>query len=314
MDTSSRLRSSLQPLWTDYDSHGECPSTAFGHSRSPAFAASSAILPRPLHPSAPGYDPVMRKHEKALLERLDQRRSILARGPDQTLSPLGHGASARSEPPGDDGFTPVQEGRRRTMVAETRSMLLSGMAYGQAGHVGTPVDRHPSLTLPAPEVAASTTTPPTAMGRRESQDIRSELRRLGPSYLGHGVSADCLVNAVALRRPSDTSSSDDGITKTDQARGQTIRCRVRPRAPGRKPFILQRTFEIDELRSTVPNESAIAAAPIPTDRRSRISAVSRRRSSVAFHRPGLPLAQENSGLNIHQNSPRGSDAVPIRKL
>ncbi|KAH8883629.1 hypothetical protein GQ53DRAFT_623823, partial [Thozetella sp. PMI_491] len=95
-----------------------------------------------------------------------------------------------------------------------------------------------------------------------------QLEAWGHIYFADAKYADCFVVAVSLRRTSDspeagaaTPSSPSASPKDSSDRNQvTIRARVKPRAFERKPFLLQRTFNIDELRATVPEPSPVSAS------------------------------------------------------
>jgi hypothetical protein len=90
----------------------------------------------------------------------------------------------------------------------------------------------------------------------------------------------------------------------------TIRARVRPCALDRKHFVLQRTFDMDELRAIIPEQLPASAggqrlsnelasrSPLPA---------SRRRSSMADSaKPGLDLVRRRSHV-------QNTNTVPIRK-
>ena len=84
----------------------------------------------------------------------------------------------------------------------------------------------------------------------------------------------------------------------------TIRARVRPRALGRKPFIIKREFDMDELRATIPEPLPTLAGPrrLSADVPGMHTAAQGRRWSSTIHGPdaeGPPV--------------RSSNTVPIRK-
>lgn len=76
------------------------------------------------------------------------------------------------------------------------------------------------------------------------------LRDWGYAYLGNSQTADAFVNAVNLRRPSLALVKEEFQVKSSDL--VTIRARVVPKAKERKPFLIQRQFNIDELRSSIP--------------------------------------------------------------
>lgn len=126
----------------------------------------------------------------------------------------------------------------RSIVDETRSMLLSGMTATQASDLGTVVNRRAS--------AASETS---QVSRRQSLvAVPPEMLQLwGHRYLNDQAKADVLVAPTALRRHSG-SDQTDGI----EGNRLVIRARVRPRSKDRKGFIIARNFDREELRATLP--------------------------------------------------------------
>ncbi|RYP08099.1 hypothetical protein DL764_002082 [Monosporascus ibericus] len=76
---------------------------------------------------------------------------------------------------------------------------------------------------------------------------------------GDAKTADAFVIARSLRR-SQTSVIDDKRAAADRQPGtplllgrQTVRAIVRPGALERRPFLIERTFDMDELRATIPD-------------------------------------------------------------
>ncbi|KAK3693500.1 hypothetical protein B0T22DRAFT_41547 [Podospora appendiculata] len=260
-------------------------------------------MPSPLYPTSPGYDHSMRQRERALVESLDQRRGSLHAGSPtspagtfRSLSPIAEqGAGRRASlanlsPPSTSRRSPhspsrvMQHPKRQTLADETRSILLSGLPDIQQRPLGAS-----STTTAAERRRSLPSSFPTA--RRGSHQRRQELQAWGHVYFGNGSEADCFVSPLALRRPSEGSSGDEGGAAKDRGYdGPTriIRARVRPRALDQKPFILQRTFNMDELRAAIPEPEPVSAG---RDAQSR----DRRRSS-----------------EIDKTTPiRGSQTVPI---
>lgn len=83
-----------------------------------------------------------------------------------------------------------------------------------------------------------------ALLRRHSY---TELLALGHVYYGNAASANCLVMSLPLEADQRT------ITSTARV---IFRVRVRPCNIEHKPFVLQRIFDMDELRSTIPDPTA----------------------------------------------------------
>lgn len=315
METQSRLRPDLRPVWTGRDQHPDYPKDAGYATRSPLYSSSfrRGSLPSAMYPASPGYDLSMRMHERALVDSLDQRGrpAERQRSPPSTarsLSPVSeHAIEARRAsiaslpPPRTLGLSPRSPSlfkpypRRQTLAAETRSILLSGMSDGlprpQGPNANTAAERRTSL-------------PPFPTTRRSSHQLRQELQAWGHIYLGNGSEASCFVTAVALRRLSESSSADEEEATKDRPPERqsrvTIRARVRPCELGRAPFLLRRTFDMDELRATIPEPSP---GPGGTQR-----------PSVDFsHRRSLPANRRRSSPDLDRSPVRGASTVPIRK-
>jgi len=85
------------------------------------------------------------------------------------------------------------------------------------------------------------------------QYTHDRLRTWGYAYLGNASTADAFINAVSLRRPSLIPIKEERFTPPAQsAQLVTIRARVLPKARDRKPFLIQRQFDIEDLRNSIP--------------------------------------------------------------
>ncbi|KAK1752558.1 hypothetical protein QBC47DRAFT_363311 [Echria macrotheca] len=273
MEAQSRPRPpTLHPVWTGPDEYSR-------HHKNPPYSARSSVfspvtrspnMPSPMYPRSPGYDYSMRRHEQAMLESLDSRgrpRPLEiqdTRTTVRSLSPIAEAnwdrrrssfasvASPRAPAPTPVSPRPplyLQHPRPQSLAAETRSMLVNGLPsihVGSANSSGRRQSMPPALPTP----------------RRNSQHTRDELQAWGHVFFGNASDASCFVSPLALRRSSESSSTDDA---TDDAASPaprpqvgnrvTIRARVRPRELGRKPFLLKREFDMDELRATIPEPS-----------------------------------------------------------
>ncbi|KAI9047447.1 hypothetical protein LZ554_008166 [Drepanopeziza brunnea f. sp. 'monogermtubi'] len=116
------------------------------------------------------------------------------------------------------------------------------------------------------------------------QYTHDHLRDWGYAYLGNPATADAFINPVSLRRPSLAVAMGDGLEVKPATELTTIRARVVPRGKDRKPFLIQRQFDIKELQGSIPQvpasgtkSSSSSPAP-PSLRRS-----SRARRSSAQH-------------------------------
>ncbi|KAK0624643.1 hypothetical protein B0T17DRAFT_590511 [Bombardia bombarda] len=276
METQTRLRPNLKPVWIDRSPSGYAKPSHYS-ARSPMYSSAlrSPGMPSPIYPTSPGYDLAMRRHERAMVDSFDQRgrslhaEPLTARSLGRSLSPIVEqnsisrrasmaGLSPRHAPgrsPYSPGRRPMQYPRRPTLAAETRSILLSGFPDG------LPATSESRATATRSVVEQRRRSLPASLPaiRRGSQQRRHELQAWGHVFFGNGTDADCFVSPVALRRPSEASSTDEASPSKEtmdfakDGHGKvTIRARVRPRALDRKPFLLQRTFDRDELRACIP--------------------------------------------------------------
>lgn len=346
MDTQTRNRPALE-LRTDYvdELADGLPRTGFLNHRSPLSALSPLTakpLPSPMQPSTPGYDAQVRNQERAMVESLhsDARRASL--GGDKlerrSLSPIAEQAmAARVHHMSMDTpvylkapqlpitapntpYSPQQQQHAvhgtagRSMAEETRSMLLSGMTASQANDMGAAANRR----LSAPVDALQQT-------RRQSVALISPelLQAHGHVYLGDPTKADVFVAPCALRRASGLVGGQvDGAVGSHEV---TIRARIRPKNKDRKPFLLARSFDLDQLRATIPStpttpsqsrrqsggppspEDWSSGARTPTTPQTPLGPLSsaRRRSSLAA--PGTRVG------GYHQLK-SSSKEMPVREL
>lgn len=312
METQTRSRPDLRPVLTGREQHPAYPRTNPYSTTSPLYSASLS-LPSPMYPASPGYDHSMRAHERALVDRLDRLSQQGRRGSQQSptaahsLSPISEQslsarrASVASLPlppaPASSPLSPslMQYPRTQTIAAQTREILLGGVPDGlprpPSGTASTTNDRRQSLSrIPG--------------HRRSSQQVREELQDWGHVYFGNGPIADCFVSAVPLRRHSESPSTDEGAA-TKGGNQVTIRASVRPCALDRKPFQLWRTFDMDELRDTIPE-------------RSPVSAGTRRPFNEPANRSALPASRRRSsatrqGPDLDRSHVKSTNTVPIRK-
>ncbi|KAL2136504.1 hypothetical protein VTI74DRAFT_3329 [Chaetomium olivicolor] len=307
METQAQTRSrpELCPVWTGQNQHDGLPRLDSYSATSPLYSASLS-LPSPVYPASPSCGPSMRAHERALVDRLDQQgRRESAQSPTtaQSLSPVSEQTPTAARR-GSDESLPVHRASapsprtpklmpyaRPTLAAETRSVLLSGLpGWLPRTHPRiqtTTANRRQSL----PPLLPPSTLPPTP--RRRSQQLREELQAWGHVYFNSGSEANCFVSAVSLRRPSDNPSADDDAAARGRPAGDknrvTIRALVRPCALNRKPFRLSRTFDMDELRATIPEMAPASAGPrrssaqsAELDSRSPLPAIRRRSSAISM--------------------------------
>ncbi|KAI0895346.1 hypothetical protein F4806DRAFT_468966 [Annulohypoxylon nitens] len=316
-------RPSLEPLWTNYRSHGGLPNTVFR-----PIPINASLTPSPLSPkSLPGpspvhpvsYDKSMRKQDRALVDSFDQRtRHVVNSAP---LTPINeHSPSplvARLErisilPPMSNPhglLTPASPGlsRRSSLEPLNRSGSISEISGSQ--------DRISNY-----HYRDLSPVPPR---RNSTSEVHNQLRSWGHIYYGNAKTADAFIVARSLRRPSsDSSTKPESIKATASAPMKnrlTIRAIVRPRALDRPSFLIQRNLDIDELRATVPDPPPSQANGSPNEwRRPSLLSVSshnatppprsRRSSSV---RSGTLLRSGAGSLDV-DSLIRDAKAVPVR--
>lgn len=147
--------------------------------------------------------------------------------------------------------------------------------------------------------------PPSESLQVPFQYTHDRLRDWGFAYLGNPATADAFINAVSLRRPSLQLVKEDIAGDRPELAGMvTIRARVLPKSKERKPFVVQRKFDIEELRASIP---AIQRPVSPHLRRSNRA----RRSSAQISSTSL---RRRTPEGLRENLPLlGKRAVPIRE-
>lgn len=319
METQTRLKPPA--IWTETQRSGGYPSrpyTTCDSVYSPRMRSPN--IPNPLYPRSPAYDNSMRRHERAMVGRLDQRN-----WPGPAESPTSHGSPRTLAP-----ITELHGRDRRSSIA----CPPYAHSYAHSSHSPTrPLDydypRRPTMAeepraipfIRPPEPPRSTvhislaerrrSLPPSLpAARRAARQRRQELQAWGHVYFGNGSEADCFVNPCALaRRPSDASSVEGSGTEENAADREkeyrrqsrlTIRARIRPRALDRKPFLLTRVFDMDEIRATVPD-------PEPT------SPASRRQSADYPTWKSRPYDPARPDREPGKAPAKGLKIVPIRE-
>jgi len=154
-------------------------------------------------------------------------------------------------------------------------------------------------------------TPHDVLRQVPFQYTHDHLRDWGYAYLGNSGTADAFTNAVSLCRPSLAVTREEFQIRSAEL--VTIRARVVPKGNERKPFLLQRQFNIEELRSSIPragiSQISKDITPTPLRRSSRI-----RRSSAwqaGEHQKKAPLYCRTPTAG--RLTPLETGAVPIRK-
>ncbi|KAI0880071.1 uncharacterized protein GGS22DRAFT_176097 [Annulohypoxylon maeteangense] len=324
-DVNISRRPSLEPLWTNYRNHDSLPDTVFRPTpisvsmSQPPLSPKSLPGPSPVHPAS--YDKSMRKQDRALVDSFDQRtRHVVGSAP----------------------LTPIDEYSPSPLVARLEKIsILPPMSVPH----GLPTPASPSLprrdSLGAVErsdsmggVSGSRDRSPYYYTRDELpispridsvSGIHDQLRSWGHVYYGNAKTADAFIIARSLRRRSSDSLTDIARPELVKATASapmknrlTVRAIVRPRALDRPSFLIQRNFDIDELRATTPdptpkpqvrspNEWRRPSLPSISSRSGTPSPRSRRSSSV---RSGALLRSSTNSLDL-DSLIRDAKAVPI---
>ncbi|KAI1205601.1 uncharacterized protein F4807DRAFT_442365 [Annulohypoxylon truncatum] len=322
-DVNVSRRPSLEPIWTNYRSHGSLPNTVYRPTPINASLSPSPLSPKslpgpsPVHPAS--YDKSMRKQDRALVDSFDQRtRHVVNTAPltpidEYSPSPLvarlekisilppmsiSHGLPTPASP----SIPP----RRDSLNALERSGSLSGMSG--------PQDRSPGYY--------TRDVSPVSPRRNSVSGVHDQLRSWGHVYYGNAKTADAFIIARSLRRRSSGSPTE--VTRPAGASMKnrlTVRAIVRPRALDRPSFLIQRNFDIDELRATIPDpppQSQISGSPNEWRRPSLPSILSsgtpppaqprsRRSSSV---RSGALLRSGTGSIDL-DSLVRDARAVPV---
>ncbi|KAI1415104.1 hypothetical protein F5Y13DRAFT_157864 [Hypoxylon sp. FL1857] len=256
-DVNISRRPSLEPLWTNYRNFGGLP-TVFHPTPISASLSTSPLSPKslpgpsPIHPDS--YDGSMRRQDRALVNSLDQRARHVG-----SSVPL----------------TPIDESSPSPLVARLEKIsILPPMSM--AHNLPTPASpespqqrrRAGSLaSLPGTQVlTAGYCTPdsnvsPVSSRRSSTIGLQDQLRTWGHVYYGNAKTADAFIIARSLRRRSNNSSPASTTSPRFMRAGTgtllnnrlTVRAIVRPRSLDRPSFLIQRNFNINELRSTIPD-------------------------------------------------------------
>lgn len=341
-DVNASRRPNLEPIWTDYRGFGAVHKPTTYRTPGSSGWSPSSLSPRalpspsPIHPAS--YDGSMRRQDRALVSSLDQRtKHVVNPVPltpidEQSPSPLvarlekisilPHLNVERSLPtPSSPGFSREENQRiaeRTRSVDRTYDTLLEKIrrpSYATG-------DRH---------------TLPDSPRKNSALELQDQLRKWGHVYYGNAKTADAFIIARSLRRPSHSHSRASSIDSTgrDSAGkgasaegGQpssnrlTVRAIVRPRSIDRSSFLIQRNFNLDELRATIPDpptrsqqrrgSGALEQQPQPPSPPISTQQPSIRRSSNSVRSSTL-LRSGANGLDL-ESLVRDAKAVPIRKF
>ncbi|KAJ3562623.1 hypothetical protein NPX13_g8497 [Xylaria arbuscula] len=118
---------------------------------------------------------------------------------------------------------------------------------------------HASIELTNNEKSPSKSPEPAQSSSGEAKKRRDS--RLHEEY-GNIKTADAFIIARSIRRDRNSTSKEslpfweDGLSTANSPRRLTLRAIIRPKAPGRQSFLIQRSLDIDELRATTSTSNA----------------------------------------------------------
>lgn len=198
--------------------------------------------------------PVARRPSAPVSQMLPRRHSSIS-SPGGLAARLGR--VAVSSPLSITQQTQQPEARPRYQsIAETsRNQLLAGISESERATLGRVVDRRRTSVQP------DMITQPVS--REPADDTHRRLRHWGPAYLGNIGTSDVLVRAMHLVQPvmkgppSSTNSNIHGVRDmvsissdaTKSGAEIVVRARVTPSTKDRKPFLIQRRFDLDVMRA-----------------------------------------------------------------
>jgi hypothetical protein len=144
-----------------------------------------------------------------------------------------------------------------SIAEESRQILVSGVIHSELARLGNKASERRSLQQDL--------LPHTA-GKIPSEYTHSLLQEWGPIYLDNIATADVFVKAIHLQKPCKTTpplNSEGSLGKTvddNLSMGPkqeiVVRAWVVPKAKERKPFLIQRCFNLQAMRASSPPSSA----------------------------------------------------------
>ncbi|KAK3388136.1 hypothetical protein B0T20DRAFT_110263 [Sordaria brevicollis] len=262
METQTRTRPKLEPVRIEplrHVSPGSTRPVPRSPRRRPSVfepAPRSHSLPSPLHPSTPGLDQGMRRHERAMLDSFDQRRpSQVRRDSVQLLPPIPEQSPPLRDRPYNAHSPPP------TLAARTRNHLLYGALDPHLSPVSTSAGMGRRQSMPTGLSSALPTSIPTAalpsplkavgkqngIGRRKAQEL-----------YGKRIFECCFVKAVDLRKFSESSATGEGATPQDVEMneiGDKIKYSAEAWSPDKpQGSLFSKYFSLTELRELIPQD------------------------------------------------------------
>ncbi|KAI5467407.1 hypothetical protein BGZ63DRAFT_398985 [Mariannaea sp. PMI_226] len=263
-----RLRPPIQPISTTGPEHrfqALCTEVAFKSPSRLATPHSPMTRPLPMYPDFD--DDWIKNHDKAAVDRLEPRSRRNSPNPettprDLTLKPISERGLASpfalfaQRPPLTAPLLPPPTFHVPTIAEETRYMLLH--------------DAEQSGLAPPPHVRGRRGSAPSRLLRARNLQLQRQReylshRGLDSPYMGRA--ADLLVIPVELRgQAASPVHGDDGDMRSRFPEEGRLTTRVVIHSRSRKPLALTRTFDLRELRATIP-DVVVETPGFPTGRR-----------------------------------------------
>ncbi|KAH7156362.1 hypothetical protein EDB81DRAFT_840500 [Dactylonectria macrodidyma] len=298
----SRPRPPIQPIRTTGPGHSYQAVQARMAFKSPTWMStplSPLSRPSPMYPDSD--DDRMREHDKAAVDRLEPRSRKSSSGEPSprnvSLKPISDLAlptplslDARRSPlsgPITSPLTPSPGHRRMTIAEETQKFLLREPRTERNGPPPLAIERRGSA-------------PSTAILSRNIQLQRQlgHLGRRGSIDSRHGREPELYVMPVELRRLSTIATpARDGALPSPYPVDGRLTTRVVIHSPNKKPLVLTRTFDLDELRATIPNPR-----PVPGSQSTRRASTATLHPSTAVARPVSPFLSATQKERRHSSA------------
>ncbi|KAI1420162.1 hypothetical protein F5Y12DRAFT_151637 [Xylaria sp. FL1777] len=274
-------RPTLAPLWTSYQSLGKGSTTAFRTAQAPLLSPSPMSAASLPSPMYPtSFDKLMRKKDRALLDSLNPKVS-----PSGVSSP------------------------KSLASIEGQSLLVSKLERASMQLIDAGKSKPPKSPL-------------AAQGNLQKVKKNHEFRP--QEDYGNIRTADAFVIARSIRRnsnPGDSRPFWEGESPQPKVPYRlTLRAIIRPKAPGRQTFLIQRNLDIDELRATAsastPEKAHQTASPSRASRKplpvpAKWSSNSRRPSTAVSPSQAERPSKIMSHSTDYDKLIRDSKTVPI---
>ncbi|KAI1496369.1 hypothetical protein F5X99DRAFT_422187 [Biscogniauxia marginata] len=311
------------------------PKTALRAAQSPLLSPSPISpksLPSPMYPAS--YDGSLRKQDRALVNSLNQRTwqpsptSPASLTSPEERSPLVVKLEKISLLP------PINFEMRDGLTACPPPETSPRGEYQQNPEGSKPITICGPLATRTRRSSSSTGHDPSPRRRRDSAVHPSpyhELRSVGHIHFGAARTADAFVIPRSLRRESNPFAGaphsavvppqgDDGLPRLNMPNRLTVRIVIRPRAHERKLFKFEHSFDMDELRATVPDPPPPPPPPptgstgISSREPDRVwsSAAKTASSTAPKRRPST--ARSNSTASVSPRDPRSGHGSDYRSL